>query len=313
LRNLASLAVAGVAAAALLVPLGSASAGIVRTGGAVQNHGFAKPFSLGRIYMPTISYHKMHPQTCCTMVYGNGPVLLKPHMYLILWGYKAAGDPDGLGPLLTKWAHDYGGSRYGTIATQYYEVNGGKQIFPTNPKANGTVWSDDTNPEPAHATDAQIQAEAWAAIKMFAGGTPDPNGAYIVNSSYNHDPQGFLSSGWCAYHGASQSGNSIISYTNEPYMPDAGQDCGAGITTAPKDESSTDEGATIVIGHEYNESETDPQPISGWYSQQAGEVGDACAWTDIQNDHFLHKGVFTQQPIYSNATDTCVHFIKKKK
>src|ERR1700722_12072684 len=66
LRNLASLAVAGVAAAALLVPLGSASAGIVRVGGNVQNHGlnFAKPFSLGRIYMPTISYHKMHPQTC---------------------------------------------------------------------------------------------------------------------------------------------------------------------------------------------------------------------------------------------------------
>lgn len=310
MRNLASLAVAGVAAAALLVPLGSASAGIVRVGGTV-NHGI-KPVSLGRIYMPTISYHKMHPQTCCTMNYGNGPVLAKPHIYLILWGYKAAGDPDGLAPLLTKWAHDYGGSKYGTIATQYYEISGGNKVYPTNPKANGTVWTDDTNPEPAHASDAQIQAEAWAAIKMFAGGTPDPNGAYIVNSSYNHDPQGFLSSGWCAYHGASQSGSSIISYTNEPYMPDAGQDCGAGFITAPKDETSADEGATIVLGHEYNESVTDPQPITGWYSNQAGEVGDACAWTDILNDKFPHRGVFTQQPIYSNATDTCVHFIKKK-
>jgi hypothetical protein len=313
LRNLASLAVAGVAAAALLVPLGSASAGIVRVGG-VQNHGidFTKPVSLGRVYMPTISYHKMHPQTCCNMTYGGGPTLVKPHMYLILWGY-GSGDPDGMQALLTAWGNDYGGSKYGNIATQYYEIKNGKHVYPTNPLANATIWVDNTDAEPAHATDAQIQAEAWAFVKSQQGGTSDPNGAYIVNSSYNHDPQGFLSSGWCAYHGASQSGGQIISYTNEPYMPDAGSDCGAGITGAPSDESSTDEGATIVIGHEYNESVSDPQPISGWYSNQAGEIGDACAWTNIENDAFKNGGVFTQQPIYSDRTnDTCVHGLNKR-
>ena len=163
--------------------------------------------------------------------------------------------------LLTTWAADYGGSKYGNIATQYYDVVGGKHVYPTNPKNNSTVWVDNTNAEPAHATDAQIQAEAWAFVNSQQGGHSDPNGAYIVNSSYNHDPQGFLSSGWCAYHGASQSGNSIISYTNEPYMSDAGQDCGASFISAPSDETAADEGATIVIGHEYNESVSDPQPI----------------------------------------------------
>ena len=92
-----------------------------------------------------------------------------------------------------------------------------------------------------------------------------------------------------------------------------GQDCGAGFITPPSDETSTDEGATIVIGHEYNESVSDPQPISGWYSNQAGEDGDACAWTNILNDTFKNGGVFTQQPIYSDRTnDTCVHGLNKR-
>jgi hypothetical protein len=313
LRNLTSLAVAGIAAAALLVPFGSASAGIVRAGGDAHN-GFnlSKPVSLGRIYFPTISHHKMMPQTCCNMNYGGGPTLVQPHIYLILWGYGNAGDPDGMQALLTAWGADYGGSKYGNIATQYYETVNGKNIYPTNPKNNSSVWVDNTNAEPAHATDAQIQAEAWAYVNSQQKGVSDPYGAYIVNSSYNHDPQGFLSSGWCAYHGASQSGSQIISYTNEPYMPDAGADCGAAFITAPSDETSTDEGATIVIGHEYNESVSDPQPISGWYSNQAGEDGDACAWTNILNDKFENGGVFTQQPIYSDhSKDTCSHGLKR--
>ncbi len=89
-------------------------------------------------------------------------------------------------------------------------------------------------------------------------------------------------------------------------MPDAGGNCGANITTAPKDETGTDEGVTIVEGHEYGESVTDPNPPSGWYSNQAGEIGDACAWINIQNDPFGKKS-YTSQPMYSNATESCVH------
>jgi hypothetical protein len=316
MRNLASLAVAGVAAAALLVPLGSASAGIVRAGGA-QNRdlNFTTPISLGRVYAPTVSYynayHTLYGVTCCHMTYGGGAVLLKPHVYLILWGYQKAGDPDAVQALLTTFAKDYGGSKYGNIATQYSEVSGGKTLFGTNPKNNGVVWADNTDAIPAHPTDVQIQAEAWAAIKQFAKNVPDPNGIYIVNSAYKHDPQGFVSSGWCAYHGASQSGSVTIAYANEPYMPDGSADCGAGIITHPSDESSIDEGETILAGHEINETETDPLPFTGWSSTKAGEIGDACAWTDILNDHELNGGVYTQQPIFSNKTNTCIHGLKK--
>jgi hypothetical protein len=316
MRNFASLAVAGVAAAALLAPHGSASAGIVRVGGVqTRDLSFTKPVSLGRVYAPTISYYRSHfnPRgvVCCHMTYGNGPVLLKPHMYLILWGYQKAGDPDGVQALLTAWSADYGGSTYGNIATQYYMVSGGKNVFPTNPKSNGTVWIDNANAIPAHPTDAQIQAEAWAAIKQFGNNQPDSNGVYVVNSAYKHDPQGFVTSGWCAYHGASTVGGSIIAYANEPYMPDGDGDCGANIITAPSDEPGIDEGETILAGHEFNEAQTDPQPFTGWDSTKAGEIGDACAWTNILNDKLLNSGVYTQQPIFSNKTNTCIHFLKK--
>ena len=75
-----------------------------------------------------------------------------------------------------------------------------------------------------------------------------------------------------------------------------------------------DEGVTIVEGHEYGESITDPIVFKGWYNLAIhgglqGEIGDACAWTDIANDTFGKKS-YTMQPMYSNATESCVHTYK---
>ena len=89
-------------------------------------------------------------------------------------------------------------------------------------------------------------------------------------------------------------------------MPDAGQNCGANFVTPPSDETGVDEGVTIVEGHEYGESVTDPNPPSGWYNNSYGEIGDICAWQNIQNDPFRTNS-WTSQPMFSNATDTCVH------
>jgi len=89
-------------------------------------------------------------------------------------------------------------------------------------------------------------------------------------------------------------------------MPDGGSSCGANFISPPNDETGADEGYTIVLGHEYNESVTDPNPPSGWYNNSFGEIGDECAWTDITNDPFGKKS-FTDQPLWSNATNSCVH------
>jgi serine protease len=106
---------------------------------------------------------------------------------------------------------------------------------------------------------------------------------------------------WCAYHSATNSGSSLVSYTNLPYIPDAGGNCGANFNSAPKDESGTDEGVTIVEGQEYGDSITDPVPKTGWYP----EIGSLCSWIDVANDQFRKKS-YTMQSMFSNAKLSCV-------
>jgi serine protease len=223
-------------------------------------------------------------------------------MYLIFWGYKAAGDPDKIKALLKKYAKVLGGSPLNNIYTQYYEVSGGSTISITNPKKQfGGAWEDDAGGVPAHPTDAQVAAESIRGVAHFGY---DPNGSYVVATPHGHSSTGFGTQ-WCAYHSATMSNGQLISYTNLPYMPDA-NDCGANTIAPPSDESGIDEGVTIVEGHEYAESVTDPNPPTGWYNGQYGEIGDICAWQDIRNDPFGKKS-YTSQPMYSNATQSCVH------
>ena len=66
---------------------------------------------------------------------------------------------------------------------------------------------------------------------------------------------------------------------------------------------------TIVAGHEYGESITDPDPDTGWYNFEYGEIGDACAWFNVQNIAFGKKS-YSTQPMYSNASETCVQTYK---
>ena len=42
--------------------------------------------------------------------------------------------------------------------------------------------------------------------------------------------------------------------------------------------NSATEGVTIVGGHEYAETVTDPVPNSGWLDGSGAENGDKCAW-----------------------------------
>ncbi len=96
-----------------------------------------------------------------------------------------------------------------------------------------------------------------------------------------------------------------MSYTNLPYIPDAGANCGANYLTPPSDETAADEGVTIVEGHMQGDSVTDPDPPSGWQFQGSGDIGDICAWYDIANDPFGAYS-YTMQPMFSNATQSCV-------
>jgi serine protease len=196
-----------------------------------------------------------------------------------------------------------GGSGHNNIYTQYYEISNGNKVFITNPSNQlAGSWEDDTNPIPRHPTDAQVAAEAVRAVQHFGYNS---NASYVVATAHGRSTSGFNSQ-WCAYHSATTYNGNLVSYTNLPYIPDAGANCGANIIGAPSDESGADEGVTIVGGHEYGESVTDPNPNTGWDNGTYGEIGDICAWTNIQNDPFGSFS-YTSQPMYSNASSSCVH------
>ncbi len=236
------------------------------------------------------------------LTYFGGPVLVKPKIYLIFWGFQKYGDPDGVAKLLKQYAKAIGHSGHDAIYTQYYETVSSNNINIKNQRSQfGGAWDDETNAVPSSPSDAQVAQEALNGVAHF--GTFDPNGSYVVATPHGHNSPGFGSS-FCAYHSAAYSGANTVSYTNLPYMPDA-NDCGGNFITPPSDEQGVDEGVTIVEGHEYGESVTDPVPGSGWYNFADGEIGDICAWQDIENDPF-HKKSYTSQPMFSNATASCV-------
>ncbi|HEY1428682.1 MAG TPA: hypothetical protein VGF18_03855 [Candidatus Tumulicola sp.] len=261
-----------------------------------------------KVFMPTVQMAQKSRPQASNAVYGGGPLLYKPKMYLIFWGFKAAGDPDDVATLLQSYESSIGGSKYNNIYTQYK----GTKKYIKNPKnQNGSYWFDDTNAIPTSPTDQQVAEESLAGEAHF--GNYDPSGAYVVVTAHNHNSQGFGSS-FCAYHSTiNDSKGNPVSYTNMPYIPDAGGNCGAGfLSNVPAGETTANEGTTIVTGHEYGESITDPIPGEGYYDNQWGEIGDICAWTDIQIDKY-GKSQFVAQPMWSNASSSCVHSYKKPK
>jgi serine protease len=254
-------------------------------------------------YMATRSAIHGQVRPMGLLTYGGGPVLVTPTVFVVYWNYTRYGDSHGVKPLLQSYFGNMGGSGHNNIYVQYYEISNGNKIFITNPSNQlAGSWEDDTNPIPRHPTDAQVAAEAVRAVQHFGYNS---NASYVVATAHGRSTSGFNSQ-WCAYHSATTYNGNLVSYTNLPYIPDAGANCGANIIGAPSDESGADEGVTIVGGHEYGESVTDPNPNTGWDNGTYGEIGDICAWTNIQNDPFGSFS-YTSQPMYSNASSSCVH------
>ncbi|MBV9027356.1 MAG: hypothetical protein JO311_01955 [Candidatus Eremiobacteraeota bacterium] len=306
---------AGILGCALVLALAgcAANGGVAPTVGSTtqaQSHGV--PFGTGWVQKDGIVYHvphymvtrsnAVHISPALYLTYGGGPVQVTPTVYLVFWHYNL-GDSKGVQALLKSYIGNMGGSHHNSNYDQYYEVSGSSTIYITNPSNQyGGYWDDNTNSIPSHPTDAQVAAEALRAVSHFGY---NANASYVIATPHGHSTSGFGSQ-WCAYHSATYSSGRLVSYTDLPYMPDAGANCGSNIISPPSDESGVDEGVTIVGGHEQGESVTDPNPPSGWYNSSYGEIGDICAWTNIQNDAFNSKS-YTMQPMWSNSAQACVH------
>ncbi len=236
------------------------------------------------------------PSKSDNLNYGGGPIQASPKMYIVFWGKawsSKSGDPDGVQKVLRTFTKGLNGSQWTGTLTQYY---GPVKTFIKNTTTLAGAYVDSANQPPQSPTDGQIGAEAARAAKHFGDYTN--SASYVVAMPHGILPAGFGTE-YCAWHSNETENGNPIAFTNLPYMPDPGQACGAGSVNSP----GTDDGVSIVEGHEQGETETDPQPFSGW-NGPLGEIGDACAWQDLQNTKFS-TGTFPTQPLWSNKLGAC--------
>jgi hypothetical protein len=247
----------------------------------------------------TLSHAASHPQVklqprsaahdvrAGNLINHGGPVQTAPKIYVDFWGWTS--DPNGEKPYLTNFLSSIGGNSWLSTVSQYSGAGYTGNLLAGTWSHSATV--------PKHPTDAQIQAQAVKAASHFAVGT-SVNVQIVVATPTGHSTSGFGTQ-WCAYHGA-VSAHPNITYTNLPYMTDAGSSCGEGSVNSP----GTLDGVSIVEGHEMAETITDPL-LNAWYDASGQEIGDKCAWINLQ-DISTSKGSFAVQPLWSNSAGGCV-------
>ncbi len=276
-RTAAALAVATALAGALLVQVSPASAGT--TSGSTAAPAGAHPL--------TPRTHAAAPAVITgALIKNGGPVQTAPRVYVDFWGWTS--DPHGEQAYLTNFLSSVGGTPWLATVNQYGADSPGHLLAGT--------WSDPAA-VPASPSDAQIQAEAASAAAHFGTGN-SVNVQIVVATPTGHSTPGFGTQ-WCAYHGA-VSADRNITYTDLPYISDAGTSCGQGSVNGA---NGTLDGVSIVEGHELAEAITDPL-LNAWIDAGGNEIGDKCAWYNLANIS-TSAGTFAVQPLWSNAANGC--------
>jgi hypothetical protein len=246
---------------------------------------------------PETATHAMHahggvvPAATGNLAYGGGNIVTDPKIYIVYWGNQwgtgstITNDPSGEAALqLSFFQHAYGsGDTWSASQTQYCQgvavgtTQCGSSGTPVGHPASNPVagtWLDSSVKAPSRPGQSAIAAEAQKAAAHF--GVSGDNVEIIVDAPHGVVPQGFKTQ-YCAWHDHTTVNGADLPYTNMPYVPDAGAGCGAGFVSGGGI-NTANEGVTIVGGHEYAETVTDPAPSSGWVDGGGAETGDKCAW-----------------------------------
>ena len=294
-----------------------------RARAASAEHDLHKP-----LYMPDATHvgdpALQPPPVCCVpvgppvagepapvnMAYFGGHVQVTPKIYIVFWGWGEPGafdhttpgmpanDPDGAAARMTAFIKAMGGTAWAGSQTQYYETVNGQNVNIQNPtNVFGGVWYDDTNPIHDNVSGLELAQEAQRAVAHF-GITDLKNSQVVVAQPQKFNEAGFNSgAGYCAWHDYTQPQyypgvQPGISFTNMPYVLNSGTGCGQNSVNTGFFAGRLD-GFTIVMGHEIEETITDPGAedvingvnLGGWYDYAAYENGDKCAWVGYTERH----------------------------
>ncbi len=246
----------------------------------------------------------------CPLVYNGGPVQHDPHIYLLFWGPGWSTSTETTSASYLERFYSGLGvepkDNWSLVTSQYTDTSG------TGPDFFGSVYRGaffDTSTPPSGVNQSQLAAEAtaFASRESIADGE---NAQVVVATQSGTCPQDFYaptcnggSGTYCAWHAAASYGTGWLTYTNLPYILDAKKACGEDYVNHS---AGTNDGWSIVGGHEYAETITDPEPVTGWIDLSdglsGGEIGDKCAWRfGVSGDITLSTGTFAVQSLYSNA------------
>jgi hypothetical protein len=259
------------------------------------------------------------------MTYHGGQVQTAQKVYVVFYGsqWGSAGanglptvDPSGEASLYTSFISSlYGaGDNWSTSTTQYCsgvavgtKICGTAGTHVTHPASSplAGVWVDNGIKASSRPGNTALANEAVRGANHF--GVSGTNVQIIVASPHGVVPSGFKTQ-YCAWHSNVSVNGVDTTYTNLPYIADAGTSCGSGyVATGSSGVNSSTEGVTIVGGHEYAETVTDPLPgtTEAWRddadSTTGGENGDKCAWSyGTSGIVTLNGGNYAVQSLYSN-------------
>src|SRR4029078_11595343 len=200
-------------------------------------------------------------------------------------------DPDGAAARMTAFVKAMGGTDWAGSQTQYYETDNGVNVNIQNvPNVFGGVWYDNTNPIHDNVSGLELAQEAQRAAAHLSV-TALHNSQFVIAQPQKYNEAGFNSgAGYCAWHDYTQPQyyprvQPGLSFTNMPYVLNSGSSCGQNSVNTGYYTGRLD-GFTIVMGHEIEETITDPGAedvingvtLGGWYDYSAYENGDKCAW-----------------------------------
>ncbi|MBV8722327.1 MAG: hypothetical protein JO277_09270, partial [Candidatus Eremiobacteraeota bacterium] len=291
---------------------------------------FVLPRQGTRHVFPPQTFESMHrpnvtPPPQQNMTYHGGPVQHVPTVYLVFYGFSFTGppwtdavnDPDGVAAYVENFFTDLDCTTWMNTTTQYSDTTG----YITNPCTSmlAGTYVDHSPPPTNPFHEADLYNEVYR-LQNHYGIAYNVNTNWVVVTPHGMQENDNTNFGkFCAYHSYYYiSTTPTQPFTLLPYVPDAGPACGASYLA---DGSGVLEGVSINAGHEEAETQTDPF-IDGWYdtsytapycdpsiygANPTCEIADKCSWDgQLQNTTLGNGGIFATQPLWSNASTSCV-------
>jgi hypothetical protein len=251
--------------------------------------------------------------------YYSGQVLVNPVVIPVFWGFGAVNgvpnpsrDPSGVAGFAMSFLDNLASSPWLATVNQYYQ--GSQQFIQSQSlKVTNPIFDDSSMPAATYNNgDVHNEVARLIAAKMIGPNSSDVIVVFTPHNTTNSDLTGD-----CAAHYSDQGMNffSVVhnyTYITMPYEPHQGSSCGAFKVSGALD------GVSIALGHELAEAITDPYSNylfnvgawAGWITdpvtQGGQEIGDLCAWFDVQSTALTATASFPTQPLWSNQAQACV-------